>query len=75
LKQFGGLKPLPINDSPLNQAEGVCAVGTPIDEGLKTIITKGIVSGIRTQEKTGLELIQSDVNIQGGNSGLSSVPA
>ena len=32
-------------------------------------ITKGTISGIRTQEKTGLELIQSDVNIQGGNSG------
>jgi len=65
----GGLKPLPINGSPLNQAEEVYAVGTPIDEDLKATITKGIISGIRTQEKTGLELIQSDVNIQGGNSG------
>ena len=65
----GGLRPLPINSSSLSQAQEVYAVGTPIDEGLKATITKGIISAIRTQEKTGLKLIQSDVDIQAGNSG------
>ena len=65
----GGLKPLPINSDPINQAEDVYAVGTPLDESLKATITKGIVSAVRTQENNGLQLIQSDVDIQGGNSG------
>jgi serine protease Do len=67
----GGLRPLPIRSSGLGQAEEVYAIGTPLDESLKSTITKGIVSGIRTEEKTGLKLIQSDVDIQGGNSGGS----
>jgi serine protease Do len=65
----GGLKQLPIRVTPLKESEEVYAVGTPVDEKLKATITKGIISSIRTQEKTGLQLIQSDVDIQGGNSG------
>ena len=64
-----GLNPLPIRNKPLKESEEVYAVGTPIDEKLKATITKGIISSIRIQEKTGLQLIQSDVDIQGGNSG------
>jgi len=65
----GGLKPLPIRSSIVSHAEEVYAVGTPFDESLQSTITKGIVSGIRTEEKSGLKLIQSDVDIHGGNSG------
>lgn len=45
----------------------VYAVGTPLDASLNSTVSKGIVSSIRQdQTKT---LIQSDVNIQRGNSG------
>jgi len=37
-----------------------------MDESLKATVTKGIVSAIRTEENTGLKLIQSDVDIQVG---------
>ena len=40
-----------------------------MDESLKSTVTKGIVSAIRTEENTGLKFLQSDVDIQGGNSG------
>jgi S1-C subfamily serine protease len=65
----GGLKTLPISHNSLNLAEEVFAIGTPLKEGLKSTITKGIVSASRIQEDTGLKYIQSDVAIQSGNSG------
>ena len=57
----GDLKPIPIRSSSLNQAEEVYAIGTPMDESLKSTVTKGIVSAIRTEENTGLKLIQSEM--------------
>lgn len=45
----------------------VYAIGTPVDATLYSTVSKGIVSGIR--EENFKKLIQSDVNIQPGNSG------
>ncbi len=64
-----GIKPLSIDQTPPNPADEVYAVGTPLDEGLKASVTKGIVSSIRKLKRNNLELIQSDVNVQPGNSG------
>ena len=47
----------------------VYAVGTPISESLKTTVTKGIISAIRTDKTSELEFIQADVSISPGNSG------
>lgn len=47
--------------------EPVFAIGTPLDAKLQGTVTKGIVSATRTYE--GLPYIQSDVVINGGNSG------
>jgi serine protease Do len=53
--------------------EEVYAVGSPLDEALHTTVTRGIVSGYR--EMDGQRYIQSDVNIQPGNSGGPLVDA
>jgi S1-C subfamily serine protease len=45
----------------------VYAIGSPIDEKLHSTITRGIISGVREENKK--MLIQSDVNIRPGNSG------
>lgn len=45
----------------------VYAIGSPLDERLHSTITRGIVSGIREENKK--VLIQSDVNIRPGSSG------
>ena len=45
----------------------VFAIGSPLDESLKSTISKGIVSAIR--DENGKKLIQSDVNVIPGNSG------
>ena len=50
-------------------AEDVYAVGTPMKEELKTTVTKGIVSAIRTDNASGMGFIQSDAAISPGNSG------
>jgi len=50
-------------------AEDVYAVGTPMKEELKTTVTKGIVSAIRTDNASGMSFIQSDAAISPGNSG------
>ncbi|HZR35637.1 MAG TPA: trypsin-like peptidase domain-containing protein [Nevskia sp.] len=47
--------------------EEVYAIGTPIDPGLDTTVTRGIVSAYRNLE--GFKFIQSDVVIHPGNSG------
>lgn len=65
-----GIRPFPIRLEPkLKVFDTLYAVGTPIDRSLDATITKGIVSAFRTDEKTGLNYIQSNVDIAGGNSG------
>ena len=58
---------LPIRRSDVAVADEVFAIGTPLGEGLSTTVSKGIVSAFR--EMDGVKFIQSDVNIQPGNSG------
>ena len=45
------------------------AAGTPINEALKTTVTKGIISNIRVDNASGLKFIQADASISPGNSG------
>lgn len=45
----------------------VYAIGSPLDEKFQSTVTRGIISGIREENKK--MLIQSDVNIRPGNSG------
>jgi serine protease Do len=45
----------------------IYAVGTPLSEQLGGTVSKGIVSGVRTE--AGKTLIQSDVNVRPGSSG------
>jgi serine protease Do len=59
---------LPMRRSPAAIAEEVYAIGAPLNPGLSSTLTKGIVSAIR-HERNGLEYIQADVNIQAGSSG------
>ncbi|MBT5076501.1 MAG: trypsin-like peptidase domain-containing protein, partial [Rhodospirillales bacterium] len=59
--------PLPIRHKPLTRLEQVYAIGTPIEEGLHSTISKGIVSGFRNFN--GKKFIQSDTSISPGNSG------
>ena len=47
----------------------VFAVGTPINESLKTTVTKGIISNFRNDKASNLRFIQSDASISPGNSG------
>lgn len=45
----------------------VYAIGSPLDEKLQASITRGVISGVREENKR--TLIQSDVNIRPGSSG------
>lgn len=47
----------------------VYAVGAPLDEELHGTISSGIISSYRILKENGMEVIQSDVTINGGNSG------
>lgn len=58
-----------IDTSELSVAQEVFAIGTPMDEGLKSTVTKGIISGFRKDPASGLRFIQADVSISPGNSG------
>lgn len=60
---------LPIRRELARQIEEVYAVGSPMDEGLRASVTKGVVSAVRLNSGTGLRRIQADVPISGGNSG------
>lgn len=62
-------KALSLEDNVPSVAEDVYAVGTPMKEELKTTVTKGIVSAIRTDNTSGMSFIQSDAAISPGNSG------
>lgn len=60
---------LPIRDREAAPLERVYVVGSPMDEGMRSNITTGIVSALRREEGSGLDFIQSDAAISGGNSG------
>jgi S1-C subfamily serine protease len=63
-----GIRPLSIRTEPVGVAEDIYAIGSPLDKKFAGTVTKGIVSRF-TRNKQGLEDIQADVDIQGGNSG------
>ncbi|MGB0681273.1 MAG: S1C family serine protease [Magnetovibrionaceae bacterium] len=55
---------------PLNVGEDVHAIGTPLERALSTTVSRGVVSAFRQFPAFGNHpLIQSDVDIHGGNSG------
>lgn len=62
-----GRRPLVLRTGAAAMGETVYAVGTPIDQMFQGTVTKGIVSANRTYD--GLSYIQSDVTVNGGNSG------
>jgi serine protease Do len=66
---------LPVRDRPVTVSEEVYAVGAPLEEKLHGSVTRGIVSALRSDHRTGLEAIQADVAIQSGNSGGPLVDA
>jgi len=75
LIEGGHFAPLPVRATPLTVSEEVYAVGAPLQERLRGTVTRGIVSAFRRDRLTGLETIQADVSIQGGNSGGPLVDA
>ena len=64
----GDYTALPIRKDEPDAGEEVYAIGSPLKEGLHGSISRGIVSGFR-QDKDEPRYLQSDVTIQGGNSG------
>lgn len=70
---------LPIRIEAASVGEEVYAIGTPIDRSLAQTVTRGMVSASRMRPIAGgeisLPIIQSDVVIQGGNSGGPLVDA
>jgi len=63
-----GHQPMPIRMEPLKIAEEVYAIGSPLVRKFSGTVTRGIVSRYASN-RYGLEDIQADVDIQGGNSG------
>jgi len=63
-----GITPIPIRTDPARITETVFAIGSPLDKSLSGTVTKGIVSKF-LPNRYGMEDIQADVDIQGGNSG------
>jgi len=66
--EAGGYRPLPVRMKPVKITEDVFAIGSPISKRLSGTVSKGIVSKF-TSNRYGLEDIQADVNVHGGNSG------
>ncbi len=60
---------LALRSVPARRLEKVYVVGTPLTEGLRSTVTTGIVSAVRTDRRTKLKFIQSDAAVSGGNSG------
>lgn len=60
---------LPIRDTSAELGETVYAVGTPLKTSLKNTLSKGMVSSWRQEEGSHYELIQTDIDVQAGNSG------
>jgi serine protease Do len=69
--ELNRVQPLPISLATPPVGSEVYALGTPTDPALAASVTRGIVSALRTIPKSGIDyaMIQSDVAIQGGNSG------
>ena len=63
-----GHLPIPIRTTPLKITEEVYAIGSPLEKALSGTVSKGIVSKYASN-RHGLEDIQADVDIHGGNSG------
>jgi serine protease Do len=63
-----GYRPIPIRTSPVKVTEDVYAIGSPLLKQLKGTVSKGVVSKFKGNTY-GLEDIQADVDIHGGNSG------
>lgn len=77
LLKMDGVKMLPVDISvgvELEMADDIYAIGTPKMEDLSQTISRGIVSGFRTQEN-GSKLIQTDASVNAGNSGGALVDA
>jgi len=64
----GGHIPLPLRMAPVKITEEVYAIGSPLLKQHAGTVTKGIVSKFRNN-RYGMEDIQADVDIHGGNSG------
>ncbi len=68
-----GYPTVPIRTDPVIVSEEVYAIGAPKQESLGWTVSKGIVSayrqGVRLEGGAPIDLIQSDVEIHGGNSG------
>jgi len=68
-----GYPTLPIRSDPVIVSEEVYAIGAPQQQNLGWTVTKGIVSAyrqsVRLDGDEAVDLIQSDVEIHGGNSG------
>ncbi|MBF0284358.1 MAG: trypsin-like peptidase domain-containing protein [Magnetococcales bacterium] len=63
------LTPLPIRLNPPEVSSPVYAIGSPRDVQLSSTVTRGIISAFRKTKGKDLPWIQSDVTVQGGNSG------
>jgi serine protease Do len=63
----GTLKPLAIVAAVPEAGDEVYAVGSPMGDKFSMSVTKGVVSGLRTEE--GRDYLQSDVNVLPGSSG------
>jgi len=59
--------PIRIRREPTVQGESVFAIGAPLDPGLQSSVTRGIVSANRILD--GFSYVQSDVSVNPGNSG------
>jgi len=59
--------PIRIRREPTVQGENVFAIGAPLDPGLQSSVTRGIVSANRILD--GFSYVQSDVAVNPGNSG------
>lgn len=66
---ISGLKPLPVKTNRSNIGERIYAIGAPVDTSLQGSISSGIVSTYRISEENDLPLMQSDMVVNGGNSG------
>lgn len=68
--QKTGLSPVEFGDvSDIMVGESVIAIGTPMSFSLRNSATMGIISGLNRSTYGSYRLIQSDVSINGGNSG------
>ena len=67
--ELGRAVPLPLQLAKPRVGDEVVAIGTPLDLVFEKTVTRGIVSSLRFLEDYQMEMIQSDVVIQPGNSG------